>query len=155
MDDEGAPNPRAAAMAGIEAVSLAIAVRSIPRMLEPLRTSQLTLQQLRVLAVVVTTGGGASVAELGRDFAVALPSMSNLVDRLVASGVAERRKDPDDLRVRRVHATDLGRAVVREVMGARPELGADILARLTTDELVSLEAGLSALARVLRSDAGR
>ena len=47
--------------------------------------------------------------------------MSKLVDRLAASGLVVRETDQANQRVRPVHATDLGRAVIRELMAARPD----------------------------------
>ncbi|MFK4834147.1 MarR family winged helix-turn-helix transcriptional regulator [Microbacterium sp. ZW T2_14] len=149
----GEDDDRRAALERIEALSLSIAVRSIPRMLEPLQSGSLSLQQLKVLSVVVTTEEGASIAQLAGSFGVTMASMSNLVDRLVAGGFAERAADARDLRIRRVHSTDLGRAVVQRMMGARPELGADVLSQLSLDELRALETGLGAVGRVLRDGA--
>ncbi|WP_148060096.1 MarR family winged helix-turn-helix transcriptional regulator [Rathayibacter sp. PhB152] len=141
---------RARTMSSIEALSIAITVRSIPRVLEPLMTTDLTIQQLKALTVVVTTEEGATGAGLAQAFAVSMPSMSKLVDRLAAAGLVVRAEDQVDHRVRRIHATDLGRAVVRELMAARPELGEDVLSRLSQEELEALETGLRAISRELR-----
>ncbi|MDU0328430.1 MarR family transcriptional regulator [Microbacterium sp. KSW2-21] len=137
-------------MSSIEALSIAITVRSIPRVLEPLMMTDLTIQQLKVLTVVVTTDGGATGAGLAQAFEVSMPSMSKLIDRLAAAELIVREEDRVDHRVRRIHATDLGRAVVRELMAARPELGEDVLLRLTQAELEALETGLRAISRELR-----
>ncbi|MWV60311.1 MarR family winged helix-turn-helix transcriptional regulator [Rathayibacter sp. VKM Ac-2754] len=142
---------RARTMADIEALSIAITVRSIPRVLEPLLTTDLTIQQLKALSVVVTTEEGATGAGLADRFGVSMPSMSKLVDRLAAAELVTRSGDPVDHRVRRIHATSLGRAVVRELMAARPELGEDVLSRLSEDELEALATGLRAISRELRA----
>ena len=150
MPAADAEDVRAAVLERIEAASIAIAVRSIPLMLEPLRAARLSIQQLKVLSTAVTVEGGATVARLAEMFGVTMASMSNLADRLVSAGMAVRVADPDDLRVRRLQPTDMGRAVVRQVMGSRPELGSDVLSRLTDDELTALEIGLSAVRRSMR-----
>ncbi|KZX20569.1 MarR family winged helix-turn-helix transcriptional regulator [Rathayibacter tanaceti] len=144
-------DPRARALSGIEALTIGITVRSIPRVLAPLLTTDLTIQQLKALSVIVTTEQGATGAGLAQSFAVSMPSMSKLVDRLAASGLVVRETDHADQRVRRIHATDLGRSVVRELMAARPELGEDVLARLSLEELKALETGLRAISRELRA----
>ncbi|PRX96593.1 MarR family winged helix-turn-helix transcriptional regulator [Allonocardiopsis opalescens] len=149
-DDE-----RAQLLRGIEALTHAIATRSIPRMLEPLLATELTVQQVKVLTVIVTAPDATSGAELATMFQVSMASMSKLVDRLVAQGLAERSTDHRDQRVRRVRPTRRGRAVVRQLIGARPELGGDILAGLTTEELGALEQGLRAVSRELRRLAPR
>ncbi|GAA2078323.1 MarR family winged helix-turn-helix transcriptional regulator [Microbacterium hatanonis] len=141
---------REKALSDIEALTLAITVRSIPRVLEPLMTTDLTIQQLKALTVIVTTGAGATGAGLADKFGVSMPSMSKLIDRLVTAGLAVREGDGGDRRVRRIHATDLGRAVVRELMATRPELSEDVLSRLSQDELEALVTGLRAVSRELR-----
>ena len=50
---------------------------------------------------------------------------------------------------RRLELTPLGRAVVGEILTPRPHLGAEVLARLDTDELLALETGLAAINREL------
>ena len=143
-------DPRTRVVSDIEALSIAITVRSIPRVLAPLLTTDLTIQQLKALSVIVTTEEGATGAGLAHTFGVSMPSMSKLVDRLVAQGLVARETDRSDQRVRRIHSTDLGRAVVRELMAARPELVEDVLSGLSLDELEALETGLRAISRELR-----
>ena len=138
----------------IDSLAIAITVRSIPRILQPLLTTDLTIQQLKVLSVVVTAENGATSGGLVGTFGVSMASMSKLVDRLVAAGLTTRSFDPDDQRVRRIYATNLGRSVVRELMAARPELGGDVLAGLTVSELRALETGLRAVSRELRNPRG-
>lgn len=144
---------RDAVQKSIDALAIAITIRSIPRVLQPLLTTDLTIQQLKVLSVVVTTEPGATGVGLVETFGVSMASMSKLVDRLEAAGLVTRSLDPEDQRVRRIYATDLGRSVVRELMAARPELGGEVLAGLSVDELRALETGLRAVSRELRSNA--
>lgn len=135
----------------IDALTIAIAIRSIPMVLQPLLSTELTIQQLKVLSVIVTAENGATSGGLVETFNVSMASMSKLVDRLVAAGLATRTFDAEDQRVRRIYATPLGRSVVRELMAARPELGGNVLSGLTLEELRALETGLSAVSRELRS----
>jgi DNA-binding MarR family transcriptional regulator len=132
----------------IEALSVAISARSIPRIIGPLLETQLTIQQLKVLSSIVvhetTTTSG-----LAEDFDVALPTMSRLIDKLAAQDLVERVPDDADQRVRRLRPTELGRAVIAEILGARPELGNDVLDGLSLDELRSLEIGMRAVNREL------
>lgn len=134
----------------IDALTIAIAIRSIPLVLQPLLTTELTIQQLKVLSVIVTAENGATSGGLVDTFNVSMASMSKLVDRLVSAGLATRTFDIEDQRVRRIYATDLGRSVVRELMAARPELGGNVLNGLSLEELRALETGLSAVSRELR-----
>ena len=79
---------------------------------------------------------------------VSQPSVSRLVDRMVARGLVTKRVDPDDGRGALVQATELGAEAFRAI--ARRH-GAPIAARmavLTPDELRQLRAITSKLRRV-------
>lgn len=73
----------------------------------------LTVQQLRVLNLVASEPGLSS-QDLAKQLAVSAPTASGLVDRLEEKGVLERRRDPDDRRLRRLHLTELGRQAAME-----------------------------------------
>lgn len=146
----GPGEDREAVQNNIDALTIAIAVRSIPMVLQQLLTTDLTIQQLKVLSVIVTAEDGATSGGLIDTFGVSMASMSKLVDRLVAAGLTTRTFDTEDQRVRRIYATPLGRSVVRELMAARPELGGNVLDGLSLKELRALETGLSAVSRELR-----
>lgn len=147
MDDE---RRRAATLENIDALTLAISVRSLPRMVGSLLSTQLTIQQLKVLTAVVVSDH-SSTSELASSFEVSLATMSKLVDRLADQGLVERVTDAGDHRVRRLHPTPLGRDVIGKIMVARPEMGADILDGLSLDELESLSVGLRAINRELHA----
>lgn len=115
-------------------------------LLQNLLSMDLTIQQLRVLMVLVTTKEGATGRGLSASFGVSMASMSGVLDRLVAHGVATRSADPDDQRVRRVRATPLGASVVRRLMVARP-FRSDILMNLSMRDLRALEQGFRAVSR--------
>lgn len=141
---------RAATLENIDALTLAISVRSLPRMVGSLLSTQLTIQQLKVLTAVVVSDH-SSTSELASSFEVSLATMSKLVDRLAEQGLVERVTDSGDHRVRRLHPTPLGRDVIGKIMVARPEMGADILDGLSLDELESLSVGLRAINRELHA----
>jgi DNA-binding MarR family transcriptional regulator len=134
----------------IKSLTVAISARSIPRIVAPLLETQLTIQQLKVLSAVAVNET-TTMSGLAEDFGVALPTMSRLVDRLVKQDLIERVHDEDDQRVRRLRPTPLGRAVVAEILAARPELGNDVLDGLSLDELRALETGMRAVNRELQA----
>ena len=117
----------------------------VPTFLDPLLATDLTVRQLKVLTILVTSEEGATGRGLSESFGVSMASMSGLVDRLVAQGVAVRSEDPLDARVRRVKATPLGRTVVRRLVSGRPELNFEILTRLSLEDLRALEQGMRAV----------
>lgn len=134
----------------IESLTIAITVRSIPRIVGSLLETKLTIQQLKALTSLVVADGMTATA-LAQVFSVSMPTISKLVDRLVAQGLVERRVTEGDQRARALEPTALGRAVVGETLAARPELGGDVLAGLSLDELRALEVGLRAVNREIQS----
>jgi DNA-binding MarR family transcriptional regulator len=74
----------------------------------------LTMQQVRVLGHV-TKDPGIAGHELGERLGVSAPTASGLIDRLVEKGLIARVDDLDDRRVRRLHPTELGLDVIREM----------------------------------------
>ena len=118
---------------------------SVPAFLDPLLATDLTVRQLKVLTVLVASEEGSTGRGLSDSFGVSMASMSGLIDRLVAQGVAARSEDPMDARVRRVRATPLGRTLVRRLVSGRPELNVDILSRLQLADLQALEQGMRAV----------
>ncbi|PRB58229.1 MarR family transcriptional regulator [Microbacterium sp. MYb45] len=145
---------RAEALENIDALTLAVSVRSLPRMIGSLLSTQLTIQQLKVLTSIVVSDR-STISGLASSFEVSLATMSKLVERLVDQGLVERLTDAVDQRVRRLMPTPLGRDVIGKIMAARPEMGADILDGLTIDELESLAVGLRAINRQLQAAATR
>jgi len=140
---------RLAVRKSIESLSVAISARSIPRIIGPLMETQLTIQQLKVLSSIVVNET-TTTSGLAEDFDVSLPTMSRLIDRLVKQDLIERVPDDGDQRVRRLRPNELGRAVIAEILGARPELGHDVIDGLDLDELRGLEIGMRAVNRELQ-----
>ncbi|OII42520.1 hypothetical protein BIU99_15130 [Plantibacter sp. MMLR14_011] len=135
-------------------MALTISIRSIPMSLEPLLKTDLTIAQLKVLSLVVTSEDGATGGGLAETFGVSMATTSKHVDRLVEQGLVTREFDADDQRVRRIRATELGRAVVLRMMASRPELGSEVLRDLATEDLRALEQGLRAVDELLRARRG-
>lgn len=129
----------------IRALTTNLEQASLPAMIKHLLETDLTIQQLKVLMVLVTTREGATGRGLAESFGVSMASMSGVIDRLVAQGVAVRSEDPDDHRVRRVHATSKGTQVVRRLVVARPEFHDRVLTGLSTEDLSALEQGIRAV----------
>lgn len=129
----------------IRALTTNLEQASLPAMIKHLLETDLTIQQLKVLMVLVTTREGATGRGLAESFGVSMASMSGVIDRLVAQDVAVRSEDPDDHRVRRVHATSKGIEVVRRLVVARPEFHDRVLTGLSIEDLSALEQGIRAV----------
>lgn len=124
----------------------------VPEMIEPMLSLNLTMQQFKVLAILMTEPEGSTVQALAKTVGVALATMSGIVDRLESHGMIERTPDPKDQRVRRVTATPAGRQTVQRLLAVRPELSRTPLNRLAIEDLRALTQGIRALLRVMQED---
>jgi DNA-binding MarR family transcriptional regulator len=104
----------------------------------------LTMQQVRVLGHIVKDPGIAG-HELGDRLAVSAPTASGLVDRLVEKGLIARVDDPDDRRVRRLHPTELGIDVIRQMDSMFGRALGVVIQRLSLEELQLLLRGSQAM----------
>jgi DNA-binding MarR family transcriptional regulator len=89
--------------------------------------------------------GPARLTELAVQQGVTQPAMTQLVTRLQDAGLAERRPDPEDGRVVRVHVTDAGLAELRRRRGVRTERLGALFDRLTDEHQAALVAALPAI----------
>jgi DNA-binding MarR family transcriptional regulator len=123
--------------------------RALTTMTEPLLSTPLTMQQLKVLTLIAAERGHATGHELAETLEVSVATMSGLVDRLVEHGMVQRSDDPADRRIRRLSVTDLGSASLRSLVTSHNTMPARVLDRLADDDLRALVQGLVALDRVL------
>jgi DNA-binding MarR family transcriptional regulator len=111
----------------------------------------LTMQQVRVLSHI-TKDPGITGHELGDRLGVSAPTASGLIDRLVEKGLVTRADDTEDRRVRRLHATELGLDVIRQMDSMFGRALGVVIQRLSLEELQLLlrgsQAMLGALERV-------
>lgn len=77
----------------------------------------LPLEFWRVLEVLADENGRAMSA-LAEAVSMKLPSLSKLVDRMVARALVQRAPDPEDQRRVLVYISDLGLAKVRQLKGS-------------------------------------
>lgn len=122
-------------------IGLGLVLRSLAPALE-----HVTLQQYRVLVLVVTRGrqrSGDLAAELGL-----LPSgVTRIVDRLVRDGLVERTASDRSGREVLVRGTDRAVALVHEVLEARRVAIGDLLQRMTGPERDAVMAAARAIVR--------
>ncbi|WP_460889275.1 MarR family winged helix-turn-helix transcriptional regulator [Promicromonospora xylanilytica] len=129
----------------VRTLSIAFETGALPTLLNPLLTVELTIQQLKVLTMLVTTDEGMTSSGLAEAFGVSMASMSGMLDRLVAQDMVERASDPHDARVRRIRVTARGRAALRRLVAARPEFADDVLMRIPIEDLRALARGMAAI----------
>lgn len=130
------------------AAAEARAVARLSRQLDiALAQVDLTPAQYRILALL--SEGSAAATALARRLAVSRPSITALVDGLVARGLVERGADPDDRRrVTHVLTAQGRRELERADAAATARLG-EIARHTTADDVAAARAGLQAWQRAL------
>jgi len=111
--------------------------------------SGLSAPRLSALSVVMF-GGPLSLAALAAAEQVRPPTMSRIVDALVAAGLVTREPVPDDRRSVRIEATAAGIALLDEGRARRVGALVDRLGGLTDYERRALARGVEILERVTR-----
>ncbi|MEZ0070970.1 MarR family transcriptional regulator [Planotetraspora sp. GP83] len=115
----------------------------------PIMASNLTMQQLKVV-VFLSYQGSTSGQELARHLGVGLGTVTGIVDRVVAQGLATRREDPNDRRIRRVELTEAGRRLTTEMLDAGTAGYRRLLQRLDTDTLRTMETVMGKIHEAMR-----
>ncbi|MFJ6653766.1 MarR family winged helix-turn-helix transcriptional regulator [Microbacterium sp. NPDC091313] len=80
----------------------------------------------------------ARLREVTANMLISQPSVSRLVDRMVARGLIEKCPDPDDGRGTLVRATETGATVFRRIASVHAASIAERMSQLTDDELAAL-----------------
>lgn len=104
----------------------------------------LTMQQVRVLSHI-TKDPGITGHQLGERLSVSAPTASGLIDRLVEKGLVTRVDDAVDRRVRRLHATELGLDVIREMDSMFGRVMGVVIQLLSLEDLELLLRGSRAM----------
>jgi DNA-binding MarR family transcriptional regulator len=98
----------------------------------------------------VATSGPVSLAELAAAEQVRAPTMTRVVDSLVADGLALRETNPNDRRAVRISATAAGRRLIEAGQAGRAGAVAARLAQLADSERRALYRGVELMERILR-----
>jgi DNA-binding MarR family transcriptional regulator len=109
----------------------------------------LSAPRLSALSVVVFAGP-LSLTALAAEEQVRAPTMTRIVDALVAANLVTRETDPADRRMVRIAPTEEGRAVLEQGRRRRVAAIAERLSRLAESERRALERGVDLLERVTR-----
>jgi DNA-binding MarR family transcriptional regulator len=121
------------------------------RLLRQLRreedASRLSAPRLSALTVLVFSGR-MSLAELAAAEQVRPPTMSRLVDALVAAGLVTRDPVPDDRRSVRIEATAEGRRLLEASRARRVQSLVTRLSRLADSERRALARGIELIERM-------
>jgi DNA-binding MarR family transcriptional regulator len=124
--------------------------RALSTMAEPLISTPLTMQQLKVLTMIAIDPEKATGHELAAQLKVSVATMSGLVDRLVEHGMVARGEDPTDRRVRPLSVTPEGNATIRGLLSSAGTMPTPVLRRLAIEDLRALVQGVLALERAVQ-----
>jgi DNA-binding MarR family transcriptional regulator len=108
-----------------------------------------TVEQWRAL-VLLADGVSHPMSQIAEFALLPAPTLTRLIDRMVADNLAYRTPDPRDRRRVLVHITPRGRALQRRLAGRIEDSHAAILAEADPDRVAQLAALLSDLAPRLR-----
>ena len=103
------------------------------RLRDRLAEVDLLPRQARVLNVLGSIGE-TSQRKLAQTFDLAPASMSTMCNRLLASGLIERRVDPDELRASLIRLTPTGESKLEDVRKAWKDMDALIIEALGEEE---------------------
>ena len=100
----------------------------------------------------VARNPGALVSETARVFAITLPAVTQVVDRLESKGFLERADDPRDRRQVRLHLTRQGERLARELEELQVKGLAQVLKRLTPGDRKDVVRGIERLVAAARGE---
>jgi DNA-binding MarR family transcriptional regulator len=146
----GRDGERAELIGRLERLQESFERRALSSMAEPLISSPLTMQQLKLLTMIAVDPDRATGHELAELLNVSVATISGIVDRLVEHGMVRRSEDPTDRRVRRLIVTDAGSQLVRGLVRTAGTMPTHVLRRLALDDLRALVQGVVALDRASR-----
>jgi DNA-binding MarR family transcriptional regulator len=149
-DDAAAESEQDELISCLERIQESFERRALSSMAEPLISTPVTMQQLKVLTMIAIDPDKATGHELAAQLKVSVATMSGLVDRLVEHGMVSREEDPSDRRVRRLSVTSEGSATIRSLLSSSGTMPTPVLRRLAIEDLRALVRGVVAFDRAVR-----
>ena len=113
----------------------------------------LTYAQSQVLFFVADRPG-CHMGDVAKTFAVTLPAITHIVDRLEQKGFVTRGTDPADRRVYRLELTPAGRDLAEELAGLQIRGLEQVLARMSAEDRARVLGGLETLVEAATALAG-
>lgn len=139
-------------IARIERVEFAIQKMAIQQGDMGLLSMDLTVQQLRVLMILMATGD-RSAHELAEAVGVGATTLTGIVDRLESRELVTRKPDASDRRVRLIGLTTSGKRLVNDTHEQHKRKKRRLLRRLDDRILANLAEALEAVAELIDAEA--
>jgi DNA-binding MarR family transcriptional regulator len=105
----------------------------------------ITLPQLHLLTVLVSAGGVLPSTRIARHMVKEAQTITGLVDRMEAAGWVARQNDPKDRRKTLITLTNAGIKKFQESLPVTNQVGAEIFAVLSDQELAGLRVAVEKL----------
>lgn len=126
-------------------------MRAIRQQMRSGRAPGMSVPQFRLL-LFISRNPGTSLSPVADHLGTTLPAASQLVQRLVVSGLVARTQDPKERRRVELQLTESGAAALAECQAATREWLSDRLSALSAAELGRIEGTLRRLRGVLATD---
>lgn len=112
------------------------------------REYNIPLSHVQVLALL-NDHGSMTVSEISRHLGIAKPNITPLVDRLIASGLVERKRDEADHRMVNVRICPQGVEKLTQIRTKMLEVVREWAGRLSNADLRTLNDSLANVTRIL------
>ena len=112
------------------------------------REYNIPLSHVQVLALL-QDHGSLTVSEISRRLGIAKPNITPLVDRLIETGMVERRRNETDHRRVNITIRPLGAEKLAQIRAKMLELVGDWARRLSAADLTTLNESLANVTRIL------
>jgi DNA-binding MarR family transcriptional regulator len=89
--------------------------------------------------------GNCGISDIGERFDITNAAASQLVEKLVQSGLIQREEDPNDRRARLLNLTDRGREFIQQGIEERYRWVNQLAAKLTAEERTKVTEALTIL----------
>lgn len=114
------------------------------------RAQKLSMSQLGTL-MHIHRMGTCGVGDISGDLGVSNAAVSQLLDRLVETGLVERQENPDDRRAKRIELTDRGLQMIRDTIESRQRWFGELAALLSDEDLTTAVSSLQLMTQHARS----
>jgi len=95
--------------------------------------------------------GESDVSRIGEMAGVSNAAASQMVERLVQTGLVERKESPDDRRVKKLTLTEKGRLLIQRSFTVRQKWMEELTYRFTPDQLTEIGNALILLTEAARA----
>lgn len=110
------------------------------------KSNGLSMPQFRLLMQLYYQGTPCGISQISDDMSITNPAASQLVDKLVQSGLLERAEDPQDRRAKLVTISTQGREFIKNGIEQRYLWINELTETLSEEECKSIAQALTTLA---------